>query len=92
MIENTYVLKNVIDYSQNVFIVLYFEYNICTNSVVNTQFVKQSKGGCYNNPCSVYFSKNGSYVVIDDITNEVVQFSQYGDKHWIIDQGIHLFK
>lgn len=50
--------------------------------------INRMKGG---NMCSVYLAKNGSYVVIDDVTNEIVQFSRYGDTLWRLDRNIVLF-
>lgn len=40
------------------------------------------------NPCSVYLSENGSYVIVDDVTNELVQLSKFGDPTWIPDPRI----
>ena len=40
------------------------------------------------NPATAYFNKDGSYVVIDDITHEVVQVSDRFDPNWIPDPNI----
>ena len=39
----------------------------------------------------VYTARNGSYVIIDSKTREIVQLSKYGDKSWIDDSAIKWF-
>ena len=45
------------------------------------------------NQATVYYNKQGNYVVIDDTTKELIQTSKYGDKNWIPDSTIqNLYK
>lgn len=45
------------------------------------------------NQATVYYNKQGDYVVIDDTTKELIQTSKYGDKNWIPDSTIqNLYK
>lgn len=36
-----------------------------------------------NNVANVYTAANGSYIVVDSVTNQLVQLSQYGNAGWI---------
>lgn len=40
-------------------------------------------GGRKNDPATAYINKDGSYVVLNDNTNEIVQVSNRYDPHWI---------
>lgn len=41
-----------------------------------------------NNPATVYYDEKGNYVVVDDVTNEVVQISDRFDPEWNPDNTI----
>ena len=48
-----------------------------------------SKNLATNNPATAYYTKEGAYVVIDDITREVVQVSDaIHPEKWIVDKNI----
>lgn len=47
-----------------------------------------SKNLATGNSSTVYYMKDGSYVIVDDITNEVVQISDRFDTNWIPDVNI----
>ena len=40
------------------------------------------------NTATVYYNKSGDYVVVDDVTGELVQLSGYGDTGWKPDSTI----
>lgn len=40
------------------------------------------------NPATAYYNKSGDYVVVDDITGDLVQLSEYGNIGWIPDSTI----
>jgi len=40
------------------------------------------------NPATAYFNKDGSYVVVDNRTNAVVQVSDRFNQHWHPDPNI----
>lgn len=49
---------------------------------------KTSDGKGRNDPASVYGTKTGGHVIINDVTGEVTQISDKNDKHWIPDSRI----
>ncbi|NLG90222.1 MAG: hypothetical protein GX494_13660, partial [Clostridiaceae bacterium] len=40
------------------------------------------------NPATAYYNKAGDYVVVDNVTGELVQVSKFGDTGWIPDATI----
>ena len=40
------------------------------------------------NSATAYYTEDGDYVVVDDVTNEVIQISAIGDSNWIPDSAI----
>ena len=40
------------------------------------------------NPATVYYNKDGSYIIVDNVTNEVVQVSNKFDSNWAPDSSI----
>ncbi|WP_283571167.1 colicin E5-related ribonuclease [Paenibacillus brevis] len=40
------------------------------------------------NPATAYYNKAGDYVVVDNVTGELVQTSKFGDTGWIPDATI----
>ena len=55
----------------------------------STDNTKDSEGNRKNDPASVYGSKNGDYVVVNDRTREVVQVSDKKDPDWSPDRRIN---
>mgnify|MGYP001011239774 FL=1 len=56
------------------------------NDTVNNAFTtRTSTNLANNNPATAYFNKDGSYVVVDNVTKEVVQVSNRLDPKWIPD-------
>ena len=39
-------------------------------------------------PATVYYNKDGDYIIVDDVTNELVQLSEYGNTAWQPDRDI----
>jgi hypothetical protein len=57
-------------------------------TVSNPFTTRSSTNLSNNNPATAYFNKDGSYVVVDDITKEVMQISNKLDPKWIPDSNI----
>jgi hypothetical protein len=65
----------------------------CTNDsikgTVDDAFTtRKATNRATGNPATVYYNKDGSHVIIDDVTNEVVQVSDKFDPHWRPDPSI----
>ena len=59
------------------------------NTVDSPYTIRSSVNKATNNPATVYYTKQGSYVIVDDITNEIVQISDnINPSTWIPDSGI----
>jgi hypothetical protein len=58
--------------------------NLTKNKFTTRVAVNKSNG----NPATAYFNEAGDYVVVDDITGDLVQLSQFGDADWIPDSSI----
>ena len=42
----------------------------------------------YENSATVYYTEEGAYVIVDDVTHEVVQISDKNDSNWLPDSTI----
>ncbi|WP_207651226.1 colicin E5-related ribonuclease [Papillibacter cinnamivorans] len=63
--------------------------NDSVKSTVDDAFTTQkTTNRATGNPATVYYNKDGSHVIIDDITNEVVQVSDRFDPNWRPDSSI----
>ncbi|MBC1375979.1 transposase [Listeria sp. FSL L7-1699] len=49
---------------------------------------RKSVNKATGNDATVFYDKDGSYVIIDDKTKEIVQISDKFDKNWVADAGI----
>ncbi|OLQ22440.1 hypothetical protein AJQ09_11525 [Listeria seeligeri] len=49
---------------------------------------RKSVNKATGNGATVFYDKDGSYVIIDDKTKEIVQISDKFDKNWVPDAGI----
>ncbi|HAB0010458.1 TPA_asm: hypothetical protein GIN74_13820 [Listeria monocytogenes] len=49
---------------------------------------RKSVNKATGNDATVFYDKDGSYVIIDDKTKEIVQISDKFDKNWVPDAGI----
>ena len=58
------------------------------DTVNNAFTTRGSKNLANNSPATAYFNKDGSYVVVDNVTKEVVQISNRLDPKWIPDSNI----
>jgi len=57
--------------------------------VVNNPYTTRiSKNMATGNPATAYYNKSGGYVVVDDVTGEVVQVSNLNDPVWEPDKNI----
>ena len=63
-------------------------YDDVSNTVNNAFTTRKSINRATGNPATVYYNKDGSHVIIDDNTNEVVQVSNKFDPNWIPDPNI----
>ena len=58
-------------------------------SVVNNPFtIRVSTNKANGNPATAYYDIYGNYVVVDDVTKEVVQVSDTNDPNWAPDSSI----
>ncbi len=58
-------------------------------NVLNKPYTTRSAINKANkNPATAYYNKSGDYIVLDDLTNTVIQFSKVGDRNWIPDATI----
>lgn len=58
------------------------------DTVENPYTERKSKNKATGNDATAYYNEDGSYVVVDDVTNEVIQVSGKGDPDWIPDNQI----
>ena len=59
------------------------------NDVVGNPYTtREAFNKATGNSATVYYNKVGDYVVVDDITGELVQTSKFGDTGWIPDATI----
>ena len=58
------------------------------DTVDNAYTTRKAVNKATGNTATVYYNKDGSHVIIDDITNEVVQVSDKFEPNWIPDQSI----
>ena len=58
------------------------------DTVDNPYTTRLSKNLATQNSATVYYNKDGSYVILDDITNEIVQISNRYDPRWVPDANI----
>ena len=56
--------------------------------VSNPYTTRKSTNKANDNPATAYYTKDGDYVVVDDVTNEVIQISKVGDRSWFPDSAI----
>jgi hypothetical protein len=49
---------------------------------------RQATNRATGNPATAYFTKEGAYVVVDDVTNEIVQVSNKLNPNWKPDSSI----
>ena len=67
-----------------------------TNQLVKETILKNVGRKAFNratgNAATAYFTSSGAYVVIDNITKEIVQISNRFDSNWVIDATIKLLK
>ena len=58
------------------------------NTVDSPYTTSPSKNLATQNSATAYYNKDGSYVILDDVTNEVVQISNCNDPNWVPDTNI----
>jgi hypothetical protein len=58
------------------------------DTVDNSYTTRKSTSKPTGNSATVYYNKDGSYVVVDDVTGEIVQVSDANDPTWIPDDTI----
>jgi transglutaminase-like putative cysteine protease len=57
-------------------------------TVENPAHTSPATNKANGNPATAYFNADGSYVVVDNVTFEIVQISKVGDTGWIPDPSI----
>lgn len=57
-------------------------------TIKNSAYTKKSINKATGNKATAYFDKDGSYVVRDDVTGNIIQISDKNDPNWIIDKNI----
>jgi hypothetical protein len=58
------------------------------NTVDDPYTTRAAMNKANGNPATAYYNEDGSYVVTDDVTNDVVQISDQFDTNWIPDDTI----
>ena len=58
------------------------------NTTRNPYTTRDAVNKANNNPSTAYYNQDGSYVVRDNITNQIIQISKVGNKNWIPDSTI----
>jgi hypothetical protein len=59
------------------------------NEVVgNSYTTREALNKAYDNAATAYYNQVGDYVVLDNVTGELVQLSKFGDTGWIPDSTI----
>lgn len=58
------------------------------NIVKNPYTTRLASNKATNNPATAFYNKAGDYVVVDNVTGELVQSSKFGDVNWIPDNSI----
>ncbi len=61
---------------------------IITNTIEKTVHTSSALNKANGNPATAYFNQDGSYVVVDNITKQVIQISDKLDPLWIPDNTI----
>lgn len=62
--------------------------NLVNQTVDKPYTTRVSKNLATGNSATVYYDKSGHYVVVDDVTNEVVQISHRFIPDWAPDKNI----
>jgi phage-related minor tail protein len=67
-----------------------------TNQLIKETILKNVGRKAFNkatgNAATAYFTSSGAYVVIDNITKQIVQISNRFDPNWVVDATIKLLK
>lgn len=58
------------------------------STVDNPYTTRFSRNKATKNTATIYYNKDGSYVILDDLTNEVVQVSNRNNPAWAPDSDI----
>lgn len=59
-----------------------------TATIKNPSYTKSAINKATGNKATAYFSKDGSYVIRDDVSKDVIQISNKNDPNWILDSSI----
>jgi hypothetical protein len=62
--------------------------NAINNVVTNSNIIREATNKATGNPATAYFTPDGAYVVVDNITKVVIQISNRFDPNWIPDPTI----
>ena len=49
---------------------------------------RQSINKATGNPATVFYNRDGTYIIVDDVTNALVQISDKYDPNWVPDASI----
>ncbi len=60
--------------------------------IVNPSAVGATVNRATGNAATAFFDKAGSYIVKDNITNDIIQISNRNDAHWVVDPAIKIVK
>ena len=59
------------------------------NNVLNNPAeTKPASNWGNDNPATVYYDPDGNYVIVDDVTGEIIQVSEVGDPDWEDNSGM----
>ncbi len=58
------------------------------STIQNPYTIRDAINKATGNPATAYYTVTGDYVVVDNLTGDIVQISKYGDTGWIPDNTI----
>ena len=66
--------------------------NDLIKSTIRKNVGRKALNKATGNVATAYFTSSGAYVVIDNVTKEIVQLSNINDPNWVVDATIKLLK
>jgi len=61
-------------------------------STISRNVGREAYNKATGNVATAYFTSSGAYVVIDNVTKEIIQISNINDPNWVVDKTIQLLK
>ena len=88
--------KNVITYTNDATLIIKMAKRGWSSNLIRDTILKNVGRKALNkatgNAATAFFTSSGAYVVIDNITKEIIQISDRYDINWVVDETIKLLK